>query len=492
MKRFLPALLLGAAVFVVYHSVLGLGLLGHDTYPILLTSRIREPADLVHDFTRILMDGRYPAPFYRPLLCLSVALDQALFGLDPLPYQVENLLFFAAGVVALFFLVRRMAGPGARIAPWTAALAFLFFPLQYEVLPVVGRRPETMAFLFTVLSILAAVSPRNLGRSRPGLLAGLLAVPAVLSKETGFLVVPLSFLAVLTVSDRKGFVARIRHALRVTLPQAVAAALLFAVRWEVVGGLGGHSDAGLAKLANLPVFARRLLFPQIPMADSQWGLPLVLGLAAFLVVTLLVARPPFARLRAGLFAAVWTLLMLAVHAWSGTSPWYLLFSVAGFAFFLGTALEGSLRLLRAPGSVLARFPAAASGLLLAGLLVWQASYSPLFHRYPEWKLADRLRNEVLQGVGAAIEQARPGSRLGPFELPAQVTAWKQPGYREAMLYGASILRSYSVQAWAELRFPEKSVEVRAIEPEDPLPPPVPGRILVLFVERYVIPKGEPR
>jgi len=492
MKRFLPALLLGAAVFVVYHSVLALGLLGHDTYPILLTSRIQGPADLLHAFTRILMDGRYPASFYRPLLSLSVAFDQALFGLDPLPYQIENLLFFAAGVVALFFLVRRVAGPRARVAPWAAALAFLFFPLQFEVLPVVGRRPETLAFLFTVLSILAAISPRNLGRSRPGLLSGVLALLAILSKETGFLVVPLSFLAVLSASDRKGVSARLRQAARVTLPQAAAAAFLFFVRWEVIGGLGGHPDAGFAKLANLPVFARRLLFPQIPMADSPWGLPLVLGLGAFLVITLLLAKPRFERMRAGFFAAVWTVFMLAVHAWSGTSPWYLLFSAAGFAFFLGVALDGSLRILRAPGRFFLRFSAAGSGLLLGGLLLWQGSYSPLFHHYPEWKLADRLRKDVLQGIGAAIEKARPGSRLGPFELPVQVTAWKKPGYREAMLNGASILRAYSVQAWAELRFPERTIEVRAIELEAPLPPAVAGRILVLFVERYVVPKGEPR
>ncbi|MFQ5748855.1 MAG: hypothetical protein ACE5H3_05275 [Planctomycetota bacterium] len=492
MKRILPALLLGAAVFVVYHSVLALGLLGHDTYPILLTSRIQNPADLLHDFTRILMDGRYPASFYRPLLCLSLALDQALFGLDPLPYQFENLLFFAASAVALFYLVRRMAGPGARIAPWAAALAFLLFPLQYEVLPVVGRRPETMAFLFTTLSILAVLSPRNLARSRPGLLAGFLALLAILSKETGFLVVPLSFLAVLVMTDRSGGSARIRHAARAALPQAAAAILLILVRWGVIGGLGGHADAGLSNLANLPVFARRLLFPQIPMADSPWGLPLVLGLGAALLATLLLAAPRFERMRAGFFAAFWTLLMLAVHAWSGTSPWYLLFSAAGFAFFLGVALEGSFRILRSQGRVARRLSAAVSGLLISALLLWQASYSPLFHSYPEWELADRLRKDVLQGVGAVIEKAQPGSRLGPFELPAQVTAWKKPGYREAMLYGASILRSYSVQAWAEIRFPEKAVEVRSVEPEEPLPPEVADRIQVLFVERYVIPKGESR
>ena len=69
-----------------------IGFVGLDTYPIIVSSRIKSFGDLVGTFTETLMDGRYPWDFYRPLLNASIALDYAIWGLNAVGYQLTNAL----------------------------------------------------------------------------------------------------------------------------------------------------------------------------------------------------------------------------------------------------------------------------------------------------------------------------------------------------------------------------------------------------------------
>ena len=43
------------------------GLIGFDTYPLIVSSRVEAPSDLTGLLVEQLMDGRYPSPFYRPV-----------------------------------------------------------------------------------------------------------------------------------------------------------------------------------------------------------------------------------------------------------------------------------------------------------------------------------------------------------------------------------------------------------------------------------------
>ena len=80
-------LALGLATLLLYGRVLRYGMLGHDSYPILLTARIRSLDDLWACLSQPLMDGRFEGAFYRPLLDLSFAFDEALGPTFPAAFR---------------------------------------------------------------------------------------------------------------------------------------------------------------------------------------------------------------------------------------------------------------------------------------------------------------------------------------------------------------------------------------------------------------------
>jgi len=138
-----------SAVFGAHHGVLDLGMLGHDAYPMIATARIQGWADLADTFGEALMDGRFPGGhFYRPVTNLSIALDHALWGLDPFGYHLTDLLIFAINGTLLCAFARRLFGADAWLAGLVAALVFVLHPMQLETIPVPPRRADSLCLGF--------------------------------------------------------------------------------------------------------------------------------------------------------------------------------------------------------------------------------------------------------------------------------------------------------------------------------------------------------
>ena len=70
---------LAGAVFLA--RVPAFPLLGFDSYPEILTSRILDLDDFIGTFTEQTSEDFYPSAFYRPVLNLSLAADYALKSL---------------------------------------------------------------------------------------------------------------------------------------------------------------------------------------------------------------------------------------------------------------------------------------------------------------------------------------------------------------------------------------------------------------------------
>jgi hypothetical protein len=119
------ALVLGASA-LAYRGVLGLELLGWDSYPTLAASRIRSPGDLAGTFREELMDGRYPGGrFHRPFTNLLFALDFAAWGLDPFGYHSRTSSCWHRKPPCSPLL--RLLGAGASLG---RTAAFALHPLQ--------------------------------------------------------------------------------------------------------------------------------------------------------------------------------------------------------------------------------------------------------------------------------------------------------------------------------------------------------------------------
>jgi hypothetical protein len=467
------------------------GLLGHDTYPIIASSRVESLSDLAGNFTERLMDGRYSGAFYRPLLNWSFALDYALWGLNASGYQLTNVLLFGCCALALFALARRLTSDLSWSAPFVTLVAFLVHPTHYEVIPVPARRPEMLCCAFMALSIWFQLSPSALRSERAPLLPALATLGAIASKESGLVLPVLSFLVVLLYAREMTPLGRLQRAWRCLGPHAAVVGLMLLLRWLVLGGLGGHralapSQVAEAAPAYLATLARELILPQPVMRQSLLAPLMLLGLTLGFVVTgvmLSLRRPTavaarwsrVASARILLVALVWILVVGVTYAAAGwLGPWYFLIPVGGASLLVGGLFTRFLDLARGrEGAV--RWPAAVSLALLCLLLAWQARYSPLLQRYDEWERATRVGAEFLDESARRIALSSPGSVVLAPPLPV----WVRPAEGKPTLFGAAVLNDYSVQAWADLTLRDKRVLVRRA----PAPRPGSDEILLLISSR---------
>ncbi len=102
----------------------------------------------------------------RPLVCLSLAVNYALGGRDPVGYHVFNLAVHVLAALALFGVVRRTLqggrlgatfGKAASSLALAATLLWSLHPLQTESVTYVGQRPESLVGLFYLLAFYCAI-----------------------------------------------------------------------------------------------------------------------------------------------------------------------------------------------------------------------------------------------------------------------------------------------------------------------------------------------
>src|SRR5262245_7818266 len=111
----------------------------------------------------------------RPVVCLTLALNYAVSGLDPWSYHVANLVIHASAALVMFGTVRRsLQGPrlrdrfGTQANGLAAAVAvcWAIHPLQTESVTYISQRTESLMGLFFLLTLYCVIrghdSPRRL------------------------------------------------------------------------------------------------------------------------------------------------------------------------------------------------------------------------------------------------------------------------------------------------------------------------------------------
>ena len=514
------ALVLGVAglIFVQTRSY---GLLGMDSYPIILTSRVQSLGDLWGNFSERLMDGYYPADFYRPLLNLSFALDYALWGLSAAGYQLSNVLYFAGCAAALYaFLISRPAtrawSPQGGSRPAGYALVgvsfFLFHPLQFEVLPFPPRRPELLCSMFVLLAL--AAEAHSGWRSR--VLSGAATLLALASKETAAILPALVFFRVLLypgpdqrrvggVGDEqrlRWFTAGRRAGL-----SAVSVVVYLAARFAVLGGMGGRGSITPAIVLeaipeNLVTLLRTVTFPASPDSWTMAGIWLLLGLPLLIAAIWRRGSDRQPWLTDLGFSAVWLVLLASIYSLSGRlSPWYTAMAIVPFGVALSGICEGYGSWLRQssgqPGSPestsrwspigrgAAYRTAGAAGLIGVVMLLSlsQLRWSPVFRSYPLWRRATVEDRAILARFKKVLEQAEAGSMTRILADKKKIK-----GKGAALMFQGVVLQAhYSLQAWAALFYPDR--EVRVLKNRRPLKTePLKPSEVVVILDRVPKPK----
>lgn len=286
---------------LVYGSLLSAGFVWDDAQVIVANRNLLSlkslPTLFVSEDTFLgIMSG-----CYRPLTYLTFLADRLLWGVNPLPYHLENLLLHGANSLLFFLLLDR--GTGNRLIAVAAALLFSLHPVNCETVAFLsGGRNTLLAVFFLLLSLHA------LHRERFGWYLALYAC-SLLAKE--FAVVLPLWLYV--CSDRSTGGRRPSQVLWGSM--AVVAAYLV-IRGLVVSGGGGIPLDGLAdRVRGVPELALRYLF--ILVWPFSLAVPYGIQLSAMTVTRAVLSLLAIAALAGSLYPLRRERLVIGAAAWLG-------------------------------------------------------------------------------------------------------------------------------------------------------------------------------
>lgn len=361
-----------AIVLAAYLPDLGHGLL-RDDFRWIRDSRVDHPSQLIDLFTA-------NVGFYRPLVSISFAADHAVWGLEPFGYGLTNLAFLLADAALLFALARRFGLPPAAALLAAAVFVLNFHGVNMAVLWISGRT--------SLLALLWALASAHALLRGHGLVAGILCLAALLSKEEA-LALPAVVTLFLWLDGRR--------------PEKAWPLWASLVVYAALRASSGAFTPGSAPTYYQFSFAPSLLLRNVAeYADRAGTLSIVLSAVLLIIVPR--TRPWFveAERRTLLFAALWIPAMYALTVFLPIrSSLYALLPSAGCALVAGVFASRAAR-LNAP-----RFARTAVALILLA-----AALVPVYRsRNQRWVAPADLSSHVMDAVRATTSSFPAGGRV---------------------------------------------------------------------------------
>jgi tetratricopeptide (TPR) repeat protein len=254
---------------------------------------------------------------YRPALITAFCVERSLFGAEPKMYHVVNILLYAATVLLVFRLTKKLLPAASPLLAWCAAALYAVHPVHTEVVANVKGQDELWAALGALSSLYLFMRYMDEPARRSRLYGSLgMFLLALFSKESS-----VAFFAVFPVSMFVVYRRPLGETLVRSLPWLSAAVFFLLCRQAVLHGVRQDYETtvienslyGAASLAEKYASAFSILlnnwkllvwphplswdysFNQIPLADwsslRTW-LSVVLYLAAILSAVLLMRRRP--------------------------------------------------------------------------------------------------------------------------------------------------------------------------------------------------------
>jgi hypothetical protein len=342
---------------------------------------------------------------------------------------------------------------------------FALHPATLSILPYPARRTETLMLLFVALALLA-LPTRAAGSARRGsMLAGILALGAAMSKETGVIAVPLIFTHQLVFSEAAAPARRVVDSALFAMPAAVFSLAFVGLRFMVIGGMGGYhigSDAPYATKVMMfgPQYLTATLASgdfDVPGSRGPIALLICVGIAA--VALLLVRRggepthPTAPRtLQTLCVAGGWLAGSLLLACLSMQfSPRYVMPMSLAVGMLLGALLEGArFELLERAGASRALALGAVGAIALSAFVALNGT--ALATPYHELRQATRTQRQLLAALSHRIGRATDFEyihvdlqRRVPVEARAVDDLW--------------MIAPWGLEAWLELTHPERPYTV---------------------------------
>jgi hypothetical protein len=460
---------------VAHWAALGNGFFGSDTWPWLVSTRTDRPDDVLRVAFSPIMSGTNfvteVALFYHPLTALTYALDQALFGLNPSAFYATNLFLHLTATLALYSLAR---GVGLNwFASAGTALVLGLHPIASATVPSMPRRQDLVVgvFLLGSMSLLVRSGIAQARLSMGKLAAALvLYVMALGGKEIAYAavaVVPLVIAA--SVVGPPGDTSRTTRSTIMRRATAIVAAFValegvaFAIRWLVLGGLGGYHGSetvtgqidGILEYYVRPYITYALWPFQAWMPDRLRDWLLLVGALAIVIGMALVnisrRRQVLAVLALG-WQATFLLLYVAVH--NSINPYLLYVPIAGLALLVGVLLHGAFDALRDVGESsrrarLTRRAALVGGACAILVQVGVVRSAVVGFGSTEFRAASAVSERFVEQATACLASVPPGGLVTVTGLPHRILF----GTAESNFVDAYVFEPYSLESVVRLLAP---------------------------------------
>ena len=314
----IPAVLLLLLVVLLFNATVRFGFVGYDD-PQRITENPIVAEGLSLEGFRWAWTTSEHAPYRHPLSWLSHMLDCELYGFEPAGHHATNVAIHALNAVLLFSLLFQLTGTRWR-SFWVAGL-FALHPVQVGTVAWISARPDLLATLFSLLTLMAYgwnVRNRCL---RNQVLIAVAMTAAILSKPVA-VTLPVAMLLIDLWPLERWQVRRPATVLAVVAEKLPW--LLFAVLGAVygvlldderIGGLETGAEVALPlRLANAVVshvrYLGHLFYPRdlsvhYPHPDLAGGVPwsgFQVALAALLLAAITLAAVQYRR---GFLAGGW-------------------------------------------------------------------------------------------------------------------------------------------------------------------------------------------
>lgn len=290
--------------------------------------------------------SRTVAQEYRPLWAVSFALDLHVWGAQPLPLHLTNILWHLIASALVWYLVIRMAGPHRALAGLLALAVFILAPMHVEPVAWISARGHILAPIFILAAFILFILFKQRGQLGYYVASLGAAIAAFMTQE---IAVALPFLLLaydLLDHPKPSWKWLSRRVLR-QIPFAVILAVYLLFRIFIFGQLGRDTTPSSVstELQTTYVAVRTLWLsftPSISAANASSEsikLMFVLLISGLLITPLWFLpkgqRGDYAR-KCAYFAVIWPTIATAVLMGANSQRHFYLASV-GPAIALGLA-----------------------------------------------------------------------------------------------------------------------------------------------------------
>ncbi len=150
-KKLLIFLLLFAPL-LVYMNSLQNGFVFDDKFVLEQNPYVRDMGNIPSYFVSSKTQSSYDMKNYRPLRQVMFTLEYRLFGLNPAPYHMSNILLHALNGLLLFLFLNHLGL--SHLSAFLASILFAVHPVNTEAVANVTGRTDLLFFFFYIIGLL--------------------------------------------------------------------------------------------------------------------------------------------------------------------------------------------------------------------------------------------------------------------------------------------------------------------------------------------------